>query len=172
MSGMSGHERPNKGETDVWLTPQFLIDLLGPFDLDPCAASNAPWPTATKMLTIADDGLAYDWHGLVWLNPPYSDCWTWMRRLADHGNGIALIFARTETKGFHEVVWGRADAIAFPMGRYKFYRADGSLPNASAGAPSCFVAFGDESVGRLARLNAPMVTPSPPTSRRLAGGPS
>jgi len=30
------HERPNKGATDIWLTPLEIIDALGPFDLDPC----------------------------------------------------------------------------------------------------------------------------------------
>ena len=51
---MSTHERPIKGATDVWLTPKSVIDLLGPFDLDTCAATDAPWPTARTMFTEAD----------------------------------------------------------------------------------------------------------------------
>lgn len=147
------HEAPNKGATDVWLTPKQIIDLLGPFDTDPCAASHAPWPTASVMLTIDDDGLSQDWNGLVWCNPPYSDVWTWLDRLASHGNGIALIFARTETSGFHSTVWQRADAVAFPMRRISFCLPDGTQSRSSAGAPSCFVAYGDEAVKRLHRLS-------------------
>lgn len=154
---MSTHERPIKGATDVWLTPKSVIDLLGPFDLDPCAATDAPWPTARTMFTEADDGLRRVWHGLVWCNPPYSDVWSWLERLADHGNGIAFIFARTETKGFHEHVWGRASAIAFPSGRYKFCAPDGTPASGNAGAPSCFVAYGDEASRRLRRLGCPVV---------------
>lgn len=34
--GIGDHETPNKGETDVWLTPLNIIQALGSFDLDPC----------------------------------------------------------------------------------------------------------------------------------------
>lgn len=35
----------------TWLTPKYIIDELGPFDLDPCAADSMPWPTAKRMVT-------------------------------------------------------------------------------------------------------------------------
>lgn len=153
------HERPGKGATDVWLTPQSVIQQLGPFDLDPCAATDRPWDTAKHHFTAEDDGLAQDWFGFVWLNPPYSDVWTWLAKLAEHGNGIAFIFARTETRGFHEQVWGKADAIAFPKGRFEFHRADGTPAGAPAGAPSCFVAYGAYAHDTLVQcLDAPVVT--------------
>ena len=43
--------------TDDWYTPRWLIDTLGPFDLDPCAAPESvrPFPTATMMLTRQDN---------------------------------------------------------------------------------------------------------------------
>lgn len=37
---MRHHEKPF-GNTDVHLTPKWVLDGLGPFDLDPCA--NANW---------------------------------------------------------------------------------------------------------------------------------
>lgn len=147
--GMGSHEKPIKGATDVWLTPPDIITDLGPFDLDPCAATNRPWPTADTMYTIEDNGLRREWCGFVWLNPPYSDVWTWVAKLADHGHGIALIFARTETRGFHKHVWSRASAISFPQGRLTFRHEDGSAGRGNAGAPSCFVAYGNEAVERL-----------------------
>lgn len=157
MSGMSGHERPIAGETDVWLTPRHVIDLLGPFDMDPCAATNPPWPTAKTMFTVEDDGLAQEWQGLVWLNPPYSQVWKWLDRLAEHRNGIALIFARTETKGFHKYVWNRADMVVFPEGRIKFHHPDGTPGKTNAGAPSCFVGYGLGACLRLKRLDGAFV---------------
>lgn len=148
MSGLSGHERPNRGETDVWLTPPPLLAALGSFDLDPCAATDEPWPTASRRYVEADDGLAQPWEGRVWCNPPYSDVGPWLARLGDHGTGTALIFARTETavwhrQVWHRQVWPRATGVLFLRGRIKFYRPDGTQAKGAAGAPSALVAFGE-----------------------------
>ena len=100
------HERSPDGK-DEWLTPPWIIQKLGKFDLDPCAPINPPWSTAAHHYSILDDGLTAPWTGRVWMNPPYGrSTGPWMRRLVRHGNGIALIFARTETKLFFEYVWG------------------------------------------------------------------
>jgi hypothetical protein len=46
-----------------------------------------------------DDGLKQEWKGRVWLNPPYSrpliECF--VKRMAEHGNGIALLFNRCDS---------------------------------------------------------------------------
>lgn len=56
----------------TWLTPPYIIDALGPFDLDPCCPPKMPWQTAAEMVCRPADGLAVDWRGKrVWLNPPY-----------------------------------------------------------------------------------------------------
>ncbi len=40
------------------------------------------------------------------LNPPYGEqTERWLAKLAKHGNGIALVYARTETKMFFDSVW-------------------------------------------------------------------
>ncbi len=123
MSGMGSHQSHRAGTT-TWLTPPHILAALGPFDLDPCAAPG--WPTASRHITLPDDGLAADWSGRVWLNPPYGNgAWEWLAKLAAHGSGIALIFARTETEGFVREVWGKADAVMFLHGRLHFHR---SLP--------------------------------------------
>jgi hypothetical protein len=131
--------------SDTWLTPQPILDALGSFDLDPCAAPEPrPWPTAARMVSKPDDGLSVEWHGRVWLNPPYSrEAVKWIRRLADHGTGMALVFARTETSWFVDTVWNRATALLFLHGRVHFHRADGSRSVDNAGAPSVLVAYGE-----------------------------
>ena len=59
-------------ESHVWLTPPAIIEPLGPFDLDPCAApSPRPWPTAARHIELPEDGLTAEWHGRVWCNPPF-----------------------------------------------------------------------------------------------------
>lgn len=74
----------------------------------------------------------------------------WLRRLADHGHGTGLIFARTETSWFVEQVWHRATALLFLDGRVHFHHADGTRAAANAGAPSVLVAYGPEDADRLA----------------------
>ncbi len=55
--GIAGHEKPFEGATNVWLTPRDIIDGLGPFDLDPCAADPRPFDIAATNYTEAQDGL-------------------------------------------------------------------------------------------------------------------
>lgn len=147
-----GSHHNAKTGSDVWLTPPHVIDALGPFDLDPCAAPEPrPWPTAARHIARPDDGLAAEWSGRVWCNPPYSSPWKWLARLSAHGNGIALIFARTETRGFVSQVWRRADAILFIEGRLTFHRPTGQPGKANSGAPSCLVDYGPANIATLNR---------------------
>lgn len=131
--------------SDTWLTPKYIIDALGKFDLDPCCPEYMPWKTADIYYTKADDGLLQDWFGRVWLNPPYSrEAVKWLARLSDHGRGTALIFARTETKWFVDYIWKKASALLFIHGRITFCDITGTPANANSGAPSVLVAYGEE----------------------------
>ncbi|NEW42748.1 adenine methyltransferase [Nocardia cyriacigeorgica] len=140
---MGAHHSARSG-SNVWLTPPGILHRLGTFDLDPCAATDRPWDTAREHIAPPDDGLAAPWHGRVWLNPPYTDLGRWLDKLADHGTGTALVFARTETRWFVEQVWARATSVLFLYGRLHFHLPDGSRANGNAGAPSCLVAYGDD----------------------------
>lgn len=145
--GIGGHQS-GSALSDDWITPPEIIADLGPFDLDPCASQTQPWPTAAKMYT--DSGLLRPWEGYVWLNPPYGKiAAAWLQRLSAHGNGIALIFARTETSWFFKWVWEQANAVRFLRGRLTFYRPDGSKPRANSGAPSILVAYGAHATSQL-----------------------
>ena len=140
--GFSGHEVPYRGRTEEWLTPRFILDALGPFDLDPCAPENRPWDTARRHYTIAQDGLSRRWSGRVFLNPPYGpETQSWLRQMALHGNGIVLTFARTDTAWFAESVWGSASALYFLRGRMRFCSTDGEPSEGTAGAPSVLIAY-------------------------------
>jgi hypothetical protein len=151
MSGnaMGSHHSARAG-SNVWLTPPGIVTALGRFDLDPCAADPRPWDTARHHIAPPEDGLSADWVGRVWLNPPYSDLPRWLDKLADHGHGTALVFARTETRWFVDAVWNRATAVLFLHGRVTFCLPDGSRASGNAGAPSCLVAYGREDAEALA----------------------
>jgi len=145
MSKAFSHDRSAYGK-DEWLTPKYITDALGCFDLDPCSPINRPWETASRYFTQLDDGLAQEWSGRVWCNPPYgTETKKWMKKLQKHGNGIGLIFARTETKTFFESIWDKADAVFFFKGRVSFFHVSGES-GGPAGAPSCLVAYGKNNV--------------------------
>jgi hypothetical protein len=101
--------------TDDWITPRWLVDRLGVFDLDPCQSETQPWPCARAGISPATGhGLMMGWEGEVWMNPPYGkETGRWLHRLADHGNGVALVFARTDTRMFFRHVWPKATGILF-----------------------------------------------------------
>lgn len=131
------------GATVDWLTPPEILRPLGVFDLDPCASDEQPWRTARNQFTRADDGFARDWHGRVWLNPPYgAETGKWLSRLAKHGDGIALVFARTETRMFFESVWPVANAVLFLAGRPHFHLPSGERAKGNSGGPVVLIAYG------------------------------
>lgn len=150
--GIGGHQSPKAGTVE-WLTPPDILAALGPFDLDPCAPVKRPWDMAARHFTVRENGLAQDWGTSavrIWLNPPYGgDTWAWLARLAKHGNGIALVFARTETEGFHDCAWALADAMLFFRGRLHFHHLDGQRAKGNCGGPSVLVAYGAQNARRL-----------------------
>lgn len=137
---------------DTWYTPpEIFLSLKLDFDLDPASpAGGLPWIPARRFFSLLEDGLTQPWHGRVWLNPPYGDeTPRWLERLARHGNGIALVFARTDTGWFHEIAL-RADRLCFVRGRISFLRSDHSRGDGS-GAGSLFLAFGADCAAALDR---------------------
>lgn len=148
---LSSHQSARMKDVE-YLTPPPILAPLGPFDLDPCAPVTRPWDMAARHYTINDDGLALPWEGRVWLNPPFGrEAVKWLRRLSDHGNGIALIPARTETAMFYECVWGVADAVLFIRGRPHFHYVTGERASFNSGAPICLVAYGRQNARALLR---------------------
>jgi len=159
MNGF-GHESP-KNKTKEWYTPRYIFESLGvSFDLDPCSPGKdiVPWVTADAHYTLKHDGLSRRWFGNVWMNPPYGrQVSEWTRKFANHGNGIALLFARTETKWFLELS-NNADAFCFINKRVNFvrqrdaesYKLGDKTAKESPGAPSVLVAFGEDNVKALA----------------------
>lgn len=154
FTAIGGHHSA-RAKTDVWLTPPELLQALGgsaSFDLDPCAPEVQPWPTAQKRYTQSDNGLMREWFGRVWLNPPYRTdlIRRFMARMADHGHGLALIFARTETEHFAKFIWPKCDALLFLEGRLHFHHANGTRARKNAGAPSVLCAYGPDDADVLA----------------------
>lgn len=136
----------HEGNTNEWFTPRWILDACGAFDLDPCGDSR--WETAPRI--FEERGLEQRWSGRVWLNPPYGrTVGQWLSALAEHGDGLALIFARTDTKWFHDVI-DRTSWVLFLKRRVKFV-VSGTLLEAerNPGAPSMLMAFGSQPIPKL-----------------------
>lgn len=127
--------------TDLWATPQGFFDaydMAYGFDLDVCALpENAK---ASRFFTPSEDGLAQNWTGTCWMNPPYGrEIGKWVKKAYESArdNGatvVCLLPARTDTSWWHDyVVQGQ---VEFIRGRLKF----GGSPN-SAPFPSAVVVF-------------------------------
>lgn len=108
-----------------WYTPGLVFDALGMrYDLDPCAPHGSMEAPSDDYCDSAyrapDDGLLLPWSGRVWLNPPYDrSLSTWMDRMARHGDGIALVFARCSARWWQEAA-AAATALCFVSGRLRF----------------------------------------------------
>ncbi len=138
------YEHPGTGATAEWYTPPHIFEALAVnFDLDPAAPpGGVPWIPARRYFTRRDDGLTQPWTGRTWVNPPYGQQTPlWLARLAEHGDGIALVFARSDTSWFQTYA-SQATALCFIAGRLKFVPGDGRTGASTAGAPSLLMAYG------------------------------
>lgn len=141
---MKAHQR-TVGKNDEWLTPKWVLNALGEFDLDPCAPIERPWDTARKHYTIEDDGLKQEWNGRVWLNPPFNryERPLWMRKMADHNNGIMLIPAACETEAFADHVFGKCTGLLMLNKRPHFHYVTGEQAKANSGCTIALIAYGE-----------------------------
>jgi hypothetical protein len=136
-----------KGSSVEWYTPPRIFEALGiVFDLDPCAPPlpYADWIPARRRYSLPDDGLALPWTGRVWLNPPYGrEAARWVDKLTEHGNGVALVFARTDA-AWAQRAMAAADAVCLVAKRLSFVAGVGASQDLghNAGAPSMLLAYG------------------------------
>lgn len=138
-----GSHQKTIGGSQTHLTPRFILDALGRFDLDPCAAP-APrlWDCATENWSVR--GLDQEWFGRVWCNPPFHryKVHAFAEAMRLHNRGVMLVHARVETKWFSEI-WRGASGVLFLGQRVKFLKPDGTEHTANSGAPVALASFGD-----------------------------
>lgn len=128
-------------KTDKWATPQDFFDKLNnefKFQLDVCADENNH--KCARFFTKEQDGLLQEWGGArVWCNPPYGrGVEEWVKKCSKCDLAVMLLPARTDTKWFHEYIYGKAE-IRFVRGRLKFGNQENSAP-----FPSMVVVFKKE----------------------------
>ena len=137
-----------KGTSDEHYTPSFIFESLGlTFDLDPCSpGKDQSLVPAREHYTKKDDGLSKEWHGLVWMNPPYSAPRPWVEKFIAHGNGLALL---PITRGsWWDGLWEYAQAVCPSTYNMKFVRPDG-MPNRPIVFRTAIFSFGDTATTAL-----------------------
>lgn len=141
-------------ENDEWYTPVEIIRSLGEFDLDPASSQEAFKlnRSAKKIYTAKENGLVQPWNGRIWLNPPYSNplLQDFLKKMAEHNRGIALVFSKIEAKWFHDIVFEYATAVKFLYNRIQFLRADGTKGMQPRNG-SMLVAYGAEDAEMLSK---------------------
>lgn len=136
---------------DDYFTPAWVFERMGiEFDLDVAAPDGGvSWIPARRFLTKADDGLATDWTGRVWMNPPFSQATPWVAKFIAHGNGVALL--PQAKSAWHLAIWRQADAVCLPAdGFFNFIGTDDRT--GSIMLPVFFAAFDAASVEAIGRL--------------------
>ena len=84
--------------------------------------------------------------GEIWgltLRTPKPLIWQFVEKLAEHGNGIALLFNRCDSNKFQDIIFTKATGMMFLRNRIKFFRPDGTRGD-SPGCGSVLIAFGRE----------------------------
>ena len=123
-------------QTGEWATPQSLFDDLAAefgFETDVCAtAENTKCAT---FFTKEDDGLAQQWSGVCWMNPPYGrQIGDWVRKAFESAQAgatvVCLLPARTDTRWWHD--YAAQGEVRFIQGRLKFGGGKNSAPFPSA----------------------------------------
>lgn len=152
----SRHTRvsPNSGEYE-WYTPIEYIEaaraVLEVIDLDPASHEKAQeWIQASGYYTKEDDGLQQEWHGRVWLNPPYAqpDISNFVKKLVNEisagrvSEAIMLTNNCTDTEWFHEAE-RHAALICFTRGRIQFVDQSGNEASSPVQGQSFFY-YGDK----------------------------
>ena len=138
-----------------WYTHSWIFEKLGvEFDIDVCTVKGGlPYIPSKKNFSKEDDGLLQEWKGSVWCNPPYGkETQAWLNKFITHGNGIALVFARTDTKWFHDAI-PKADAVLFTKGRVQFVDGVGATNKSGSTSGSVLLAFGKENVEALKNID-------------------
>lgn len=150
MSG-STHQ-PTATMPPEWYTPPEIFEALGlTFDLDPCSPGpGKSYVPTLKHYTLAQDGLGHDWNNnLVFVNPPSGPSTPdWLDKLAHHGNGIALISARTDDTWLH-TYGSQCDALCFITTPVRFYRGGISRRDTTTGTVSILLGYGPKAVAAL-----------------------
>ena len=136
------HVSNNSGNNEWYTPPEYIAaarQVMGGIDLDPASSATAnAIVQAETFYTENEDGLAWDWQGRLWLNPPYAQplITQFCEKLVDEvqlgmiSQACVLVNNATDTR-WGQLLVSNAAAVCFVKGRVRFLDMDGN----PSGAP-------------------------------------
>jgi hypothetical protein len=133
--------------SDDYYTPKWIFDKLAiTFDIDVAAPTGGcHWIPATNYYDQQTNGLTSDWHGNVFMNPPFSKPIDWVTKFINHANGITLL--PMAKSAWFNLIWNDAQAITTLPSNLKFVDPKGGNGSISTGA--MLFAYGKHNVDAL-----------------------
>lgn len=154
---MAHHEQT--GETDEWYTPPYIFEHMATtFDTDvayPAPGVGTFQPCVPAQRYITSDSLTTEWHGFVWMNPPFggrNGIAPWLDRFFAHGDGVALTPDRTSAPWWQPAA-RKADVVLFVTRKIRFLDRNGE-PGRSPSTGTTLMAAGDTGVAALRMASA------------------
>lgn len=145
---VSGSERPTtiahkqEADKDTWQTPPEILDVLTDyltFDVDPCAGEGTD--IAKDNVRLPRNGLAVQWNGVIFLNPPFSEKVKWLKKAVEEyqkGNAdliVVLTPDSTDVKSWwHGLIVPNATYTWFSHGRVDYIDPDTDDDESTSGA--------------------------------------
>lgn len=143
-NGMAHRTTGFSGDNE-WYTPERYVEMartvMGGIDVDPASNEIAQRTVkATTYYTAETDGLAHEWHGRVWMNPPFGKALIgkFISKLAlEYSAGrcreaVVLTNNATDTRWF-SCLNESASEFCFTRGRVKFESPSGEIAATALG---------------------------------------
>jgi len=158
----ANHRAENTGENECYTPAQYVEaarHAMGGIDLDPASSIQAQKIVqAEKYFTVGDNGLNQEWHGRVWMNPPYAQplIQHFIEKLiAEAGAGrveqaVVLTHNSTDTLWFHRLE-AIADRLCFTRGRIAFIDPQGDRCSPTQGQTFFYIGKRRESFSDVFR---------------------
>lgn len=137
---MGWHENQYAAPNDQWCTPPEVLEPIyehfGEIGLDPCSDTREPHTVWAKQHYWrrwnrgGDNGLSESWdnHGLVYVNPPFSNVAPWAEKAAKEGDEVILLVPCRTGAVWWQTWVAPADVILFWKGRLTFVGAKNTAP--------------------------------------------
>jgi ParB family chromosome partitioning protein len=155
------HVSHNSGNNEWYTPPEYIAaarEVMGGIDLDPASSEIANRIVqAETYYTEQNSGLLHDWHGRVWMNPPYAAKLIGMfaDKLAKHAKtgdvtaACVLVNNATET-GWFNVLLDVSACVCLLRSRVKFIDTEGKPSGAPLqGQVILYVGHDVEAFGRV-----------------------
>lgn len=145
-------------ESNEWYTPQEYVEaarrVMGGIDTDPASNDTAQgWIQADTYYTKDDDGLAQEWQGRVWLNPPYGGLsGRFVAKLFDEiaagrvTEAVVLVNANSTETNWFAPLWHHT--LCFTDHRINFYSPARSTNGSTHGSVFIYIGPNDRAFYR------------------------